>query len=155
NSFSAASSPRRALSQSPCETTLLLDMRVPPGAITVSRFPSLVFVFRLPVRGAFGKEIEEVPDRAEIITRSERRVADPAAFFFPLPLVHGPARQPAVVAPIAHGGGEGGIAMRHHAEAPAARCLEFLLRLRIVGRRDHEGGAILDVRQQAVETVGP
>src|SRR5262249_46724212 len=110
-------------------------MRVPPGAITVSRFPSLVFVFLLPVRGAFGKETEDVPYRAEIITRTERRAGAPDDFFALL-LVHGLARQPAVVAPIAHVGGEGGIAMRHHAEAPAARCLEFLLRLRIVGRRD-------------------
>src|SRR5262245_34167670 len=94
--------------------------------------PSLVFVFWLPVRGAFRKKIEEVPDRAEIIARPERRVRDPDDFFA-LFLEHGHAWQPAVVAPIAHVGGEGGIAMRHHVEAPAARCLEFLLRLRIVG----------------------
>src|SRR2546430_403287 len=119
-----------------------------------SETATLILVFRLPIRGAFGKEIEEVPDRAEIVTRSERCVHDPDDFFA-LFLEHGHARQPAVVAPIAHVGGEGGIAMRHHAEAPAARCLEFLLRLRIVGRRDGEGGAILDVRQQAVETVRP
>src|SRR5262249_49400147 len=100
-------------------------MRVPPVAVTVSRVRSLVFVFRLPVRGAFGQEIEEVPDRAEIITRSERRVGDPDDFFA-LFLEHRHARQPAVVAPIAHVGGEGGLAMRYHGEAPAARCLEFL-----------------------------
>src|SRR5215831_3506683 len=115
---------------------------------------TLVFVFWLPVRRAFRKKIEEVPDRAEIITRPERCVRDPYDFFA-LFLEHGHARQPAVIAPITHVGGEGGIVMRHHAEAPAARCLEFFLRLRIVGRCDHEGGAILDVRQQAVETVGP
>src|SRR5262249_58380809 len=102
-SVSAGSSSRRALIQSSCETTLLSGMRVPPVAVTVSRVPSLVFVFRPPVRGAFGKQIEEVPDRAEIITRSERRVGDPDDFFALL-LVHGHARQPAVVAPIAHVG---------------------------------------------------
>src|SRR5215469_7397593 len=83
---------------------------------------TLVFVFWLPVCRAFRKKIEEMPDRAEIIARSERRVR-----------------------------GERRISMRYHAEAPAARCLEFLLRLRIVGRRHDEGGATLDMRQQAVE----
>src|SRR5262249_16458943 len=91
----------------------------------------LVFVFWLPVRRAFRTNIEEVPDRAEIIARPERRVRDADDFSAPF-LEHGDARHPAVVAPVAHVGGEGGIAMRHHAEAPAARCLEFLLRLRIV-----------------------
>src|SRR5262245_22524931 len=115
---------------------------------------TLVFVPWLPVVRAFRKKIEEMPDRAEIIPRPERCVRD-ADDFSALFLEHGYARQPAAVAPVAHVGGERGIAMRYHAEAPAARCLEFLLRLRIVGRWHDEGGATLAVRRPAVKAVGP
>src|SRR6516164_1891325 len=92
--------------------------------VLVARTATLVLVFRLPVRGAFRKEIEEVPDRAEIITRPERRVRD-ADDFSTLFLEHGHARQPAVVAPIAHVAGEGGIAMRHHGKRQPRDALNF------------------------------
>src|SRR5215467_10531590 len=52
---------------------------------------TLVFVPWLPVCRAFRKKIEEMPDRAEIIPRPERRVRD-ADDFSALFLEHGYAR---------------------------------------------------------------
>jgi hypothetical protein len=48
---------------------------------------SRVLVLRLPARGAFGNEIEEVPDIAEIVTGRERRVFDRQVTAFDIPRV--------------------------------------------------------------------
>src|SRR5215471_8403438 len=62
---------------------------------------SRVVVLRLPAGGAFGNEIEEVPDAAEIVAGRERCVGhphDPAV----LAPEHGDARHPSAVLTVAH-----------------------------------------------------
>src|SRR5262249_55858856 len=66
-----------------------------------------VLVVRLPAGGAFGNEIEEVPDAAEIVARRERRVGHPHDSPFLAP-EHGDARHPAAVLTVAHVLGERG-----------------------------------------------
>src|SRR5215470_15537970 len=85
-----------------------------------------IFIFGPPAGGALREQVEEVPDRAEIVARREPGVGDAEDLAAAL-LVHRYARHPAIVAAIAHVGGEAGVPMRHHAESPAARCPKFSL----------------------------
>src|SRR6516165_267491 len=102
---------------------------------------SRVRVLRLPAGGAFGNEIEEVPDAAEIVAGREGRVGDPhdPAVLTP---EHGDARHPAAVLTVAHVPGERGALVRHHGKRPMPAFRKLLLLLWCIGRRDDESAAV-------------
>src|SRR5882672_1417616 len=121
------------------------------AAFARSCYASAVAEPRVPVAGAAGQQVEEVPDRTEIVARAEPGVGD-AQDRAPLALEDRHARQAAaVLALVAHIGGEAGAGVAHHREAPAAPGSEALLPRGRVGARDREGGAVGEVVVDAVE----
>src|SRR6266403_583394 len=150
SSFSAWSSSSRAASHSSGVPVLCVGMAV--FSVVINRFS--VREFGTPAGSAVGQQIEQVINRAEIVALVERRVGyaiDPLADA----AEHRDARQPTLSAAIARIGGEARTLMRHHAEMPAARRGEGALRFRVVGRRHDKRGAVFEMRQDAVEPVGP
>src|SRR5262245_11568148 len=102
---------------------------------------SRVLVFRLPAGGAFGDEIEEVPDAAEIVAGRERCVGHPHDPPVLAP-EHGDARHPAAVLTVAHVLGERGALVRHHGKRPMPAFRELPLLLWRIGGGDDERGAV-------------
>src|SRR5262245_663469 len=90
-----------------------------------------VFVLRRPVAGALRNQIEEVPDAAEIIAGPEAGIRHPQQLV-PALLENRYARQPAILAAIAHVLRKRAVAVGDHADAPVARRLELLLLVGIV-----------------------
>src|SRR5215813_12088145 len=115
---------------------------------------SRVLVLRLPASGAFGNELQEVPDAAEIVARREWRVGHPHDSPVLAP-EHGDARHPTAVLTVTHVLGERGPLVRHHGKRPMPAFCELPLLLWCVRRGDDERGAVTQVRIGAVEPVRP
>src|SRR5262249_16517355 len=90
---------------------------------------SRVLVFWLPAGGAFGNEIEKVPDVAEIVPGRERRVGHPHDPRLLAP-EQGDAWHPAAVLAVAHVLGESGALVRYHRKRPIPTFRELPLLIR-------------------------
>jgi len=85
----------------------------------------------------------------------QRRIGD-AEYALAIAPEHGDARKPAaLLGAIAHIGGEAGALVTHHWETPAPALREPLLGGGRIRRRDREGGAVGEVRIDAIEAVRP
>src|SRR5262249_45711919 len=82
-----------------------------------------ILILRRPAARAFGDQVEEVPDGAEIVAGREAGVGHTEHLAAAL-AEHRHAGMVAVRSAVAHVGRERALAVRNHAEAPAARGLE-------------------------------
>src|SRR5262249_1511123 len=105
--------------------------------------------------GALRQQIEQVPQRTEIVAHVAGAVGHPqdtSAF----PPEYRTARQPApAFGPKPQTGGKGGGGVGQDRKAPAAPLRKRALHIGRVGARDHEGGTLDQMTIDAVVAVGP
>lgn len=110
----------------------------------------------MPALGAAGQEVEEVPHAAVGVAGAEVVAAGALDAAVGLAVEGGDAGQIAVGGVVvAHVGGEGGALGADDGEGPGAGRGEGALVFGAVGGAEDEGGALLDVGQEADEAVGP
>src|ERR1700681_1936288 len=136
---------------------------IPPADVEPARYRTAapmqaghisVLNLRKPIAGAAGQEIEQVPDRAEIIAGAEARIRHPDDLLS-LALKHGDPRLPALAGAKAHVCGKRAARVTDHGKFPAATRSEHALRVRRLRTRHHECGTSGDMMMNAVVAVGP
>src|SRR6202165_1219983 len=136
---------------------------IPPADVEPARYRKAapmqaghisVLNLRKPIAGAAGQEIEQVPDRAEIIAGAEARIRHPDDLLS-LALKHRDPRLPALAGAKAHVRGKRAARVTDQGKFPAATRGELALHFRRLRTRHHECGTSGDMMMNAVVAVGP